>query len=809
MMKELKITCLLLLSASLIGCGLAEPNTPEEAVIDDVAPEVTQVNKPLGLLPANADEIRLQLTEEIDESSLSNLDALEIISPSGYQLKGTWSYAASNMELVYTIDRTNELDEVEDIPNNQTFRIILGHNGAPTITDLANNKLEYDGQFSTVSKHDIEIEISGLISGQQITVTELITNSSVNIDSSESKALIDVNLEENTNFQLGITQQPADGSYCTFDRAGGTILTRSAIVNITCSAVGPYNTDAPNWNDYYADGANFIHGGEQRALTTARYDNCSNISASDDLDVFNWSCEAVTGPPAAIRIFSTSIKDSKGLVDLINPSDPPKWKENFVRIQHGSSVFLTTEAAIWWNNPVIAAPANNLLDVSGAVYAVTKVSNTGPQNYLFKAPKISLVISELTTLVSTPTDGSAIEVRDVSNSWIEGKIDANGSQTGIEVNNAGFTILRNITISNAADTGIKINQTANTFLNNVVSRQNGGHGISIQSNLGSTGTILTNVFTINNEGSGLYLDSSFNKINAVTSNNNKVNGVTIIKPTNILSEIYTNNNAGNGVAFQGAQNNIISFLSSSSNDGNGIELTKTDSSPFKNLIVNATLANNKGSGVKFGDTVAQDTIDGVEGSIFQNVLDTFNAETSCGVNTCAGVTVITAADTDITDLFSFVKEGPEIADQLMLEEFSAIENDYEFENKFQSWANNADPTASVGAGSCRLDGAICRILDLRLNSTDTLALNSLAAPSSILSYTYRGDTTPFEFLNNSQEILNDDIGNDNGLCEANEACVATSNTGSYMGHGDLSVISNAAADSIGVTLHNYSENGIN
>lgn len=65
------------------------------------------------------------------------------------------------------------------------------------------------------------------------------------------------------------------------------------------------------------------------------------------------------------------------------------------------------------------------------------------------------------------------------------------------------------------------------------------------------------------------------------------------------------------------------------------------------------------------------------------------------------------------------------------------------------------------------------------------------------------------FLENATELIEDGVGNDNGLCESNERCVVTRNHGAYQGHGALlpdSVIGAGGAVS-NVTLLRYEFNG--
>ncbi len=818
MMKEFKYVSLLLLSASLIGCGLAEPVEPTVETIDVDAPEVTQVNKPLNLgsdvLPQETDEIRLQLTEALDETTIKELDALEIKSRSGIELKGTWSYDSQSLELIYEIDRKNADGTPIPIPHSQRFRITMGFNEAPTVTDLAGNRLNFEISFSTISIYDIEIIASGLKAGEQIIVEQVFndpktTRPNITIESDSTKIRIDSNLANNVDFRLAVKQQPTDGSYCTFDNSQGRIISRNAEVHVTCTEVGPYKSNATSWNDYYASGVGFVHGGEQRALVTDKYISCADITASDDLDAFNWACEEVpVDTPTAIKVYSTSLKDGKGLTNLIGFSTKPSWQPNSVAVKYAGLEFLKTEPASWWNNPVFAAPANEALGVTGGVYVVSKDNGIESQNYMLQKSAIALVVSPSTTLLSA-SGTSAIQINGVFNSWLEGNINANGSTNGISVTRSENTNIRNVKISNALKDGIQISQESSATLNNVVSFSNGGNGISVDSNKGNLNS-LKNIVTVNNLATGLYINSSNNKVSQLISINNKDAGLVVSKPQNTFYEIYSNNNIGDGVLIEGAQNNIFSSLTSASNDGNGILFTKT-TSPYKNLIVNSTLANNKGSGIKFDPEVAQDTIDGVDGSVFDNVLDAFNAPTTCGTNACSGVITVATTDTELSTLFSHPTTDASYVNLTSNGvDYSLVKEIYNFNSEFRTWSSIAIPTAEAGSGSCNQDGVICQLLDLRLNKNDTFALNKLNGPTATSSYTYRGGTIPFLYLNNSSEILGDNIGNDNGLCEANESCVSATNIGSYFGHGSLTLnTSNTIASTNNITLYDFNENGIN
>ena len=59
------------------------------------------------------------------------------------------------------------------------------------------------------------------------------------------------------------------------------------------------------------------------------------------------------------------------------------------------------------------------------------------------------------------------------------------------------------------------------------------------------------------------------------------------------------------------------------------------------------------------------------------------------------------------------------------------------------------------------------------------------------------------------ELIGDFVGNDNGLCESNETCLATPNIGAYQGHGVLVRVGSIGAGGVleHITLVRYASNG--
>lgn len=134
-----------------------------------------------------------------------------------------------------------------------------------------------------------------------------------------------------------------------------------------------------------------------------------------------------------------------------------------------------------------------------------------------------------------------------------------------------------------------------------------------------------------------------------------------------------------------------------------------------------------------------------------------------------------------------------------IQAFSQNNDYFNFENWYRSWGIDGPTYPDVGnIGTCFT--GTCRIWDLRLQSSDSNFLNTsntgvsindqfvagLTCPNAIDGNKILTDsqTIPNTFLMHAMEIIFDDIGDDDGLCESNEACIYTPNYGSYQGEGD-------------------------
>jgi len=162
-----------------------------------------------------------------------------------------------------------------------------------------------------------------------------------------------------------------------------------------------------------------------------------------------------------------------------------------------------------------------------------------------------------------------------------------------------------------------------------------------------------------------------------------------------------------------------------------------------------------------------------------------------------------------------------------------------FENSFRNWMQKGtsfSSTNSIFRGA--LDSA-GQIADFRLSKADpaaNLMFNNTEVPlpgagadptgnnngafiaGQNCPAAVRGDRTTTTnrssgvqdtFLLNAWEIIDDEIGDNDGLCESNEACLYTPNFGAYQGHGDLQTCAFQSNGGLtGITMWGYTENGV-
>ena len=402
-------------------------------------------------------------------------------------------------------------------------------------------------------------------------------------------------LSNNTTYTVTLTTGITDDSGNTF---AGTFW---SFTTVALPAVGAHYSAAPDWNDYVkasdtttaCDGSETggylacVHGGEMRAVEVPDNSSCNDLSATDALGVFDWSCDGSTNP---VRMVSTGLKANKNLSDLLDFATPG-WLNNSVTITGtGAGLPFTTASATWWDNSVVVDNDGGSLSAAGSVYVVTANPSA---SYTMDASKLALVVQPGVTLSGPVSSSNIIYTTTQNFLWLEGMIDATGDDKGVFWEGVKFSVLHNLAASNAGTNGVHLYTSSNNSLSNISAANNGNYGFYIQ---WSTNNNLTNIAASNNglAGFNIYYLSTGNSLSNISADNNTFNGINIysLSSNNTLSNVTVANNVSTGIALSNSSDNILSNITASNNSG-GIRVNGSSN----NTLMNITAANNESTGV--------------------------------------------------------------------------------------------------------------------------------------------------------------------------------------------------------------------
>ncbi|MFZ4402773.1 MAG: hypothetical protein ACOYOK_01615 [Pseudobdellovibrionaceae bacterium] len=147
-----------------------------------------------------------------------------------------------------------------------------------------------------------------------------------------------------------------------------------------------------------------------------------------------------------------------------------------------------------------------------------------------------------------------------------------------------------------------------------------------------------------------------------------------------------------------------------------------------------------------------------------------------------------------------------------------------FSNLFRAWTilGGSSPTDSGNAYRISCFSGNCSAFDFRLANSNSVIRNKSGNGSTNNTLFVVGSTCPaaidgnqtgsydgLTFLLNAAEILDDGLGNDNGLCEQGETCTYSPHFGAYQGESTLSgaCVFSAGGTITNATIQAYSVNG--
>ena len=207
------------------------------------------------------------------------------------------------------------------------------------------------------------------------------------------------------------------------------------------------------------------------------------------------------------------------------------------------------------------------------------------------------------------------------------------------------------------------------------------------------------------------------------------------------------------------------------------------------------------------------------GLIEPHCTDSGAARSSTDTGQSSTAVLSTGADLSLSFVGPVDSDGTNPDDVNGTQSFDSIGNRADFDNEFRSWGMSGlnFPNDVTTLGHCA-SGQVCAIWDWRLRATDNALrnvngtfANGAPCPASVHGDQAMTDrsTVPNTFLTHALEVMLDEMGDDDGLCESGEACIYSPNFGSYQGEGDYTTQTCTFADGTvsGVTLYAYPTNG--
>lgn len=398
-------------------------------------------------------------------------------------------------------------------------------------------------------------------------------------------------LADTDAYTVMVSAQPgAPLQYCNVIAGSGNVASANITdIGIACgNGVQPLYSNAASWmrfvkndgvdeysasnayctNDDASTQAGCLHGGEYRTILLQHLNTCENVSATDDLGLFDWTCIDNNG----IRLVSSKLKTGKFMSDMMDFTGIA-FKPNFVTVFDGAT-YDSTSPAIWWNNEVV----QNNTGASLASDTVHLITDSIARRY-YMNERTALIMKPGSTLsapsgniYSIPTVHTGAYVFDFL--WFEGNIQGNqvANTEGIEWNRGRASVIANTTVQGMSGVGIDVGGSHLRLLN--VNSSNNGNGIVIYGGANST---FLNLTANNNVGSGIRTSvygSTFN--NVVANDNANGTGIELVSVNNAIIKNLTANNNAIGIDLSGAGSAYepvaIDGLTANGNAGIGVTI---------------------------------------------------------------------------------------------------------------------------------------------------------------------------------------------------------------------------------------------
>ncbi len=377
--------------------------------------------------------------------------------------------------------------------------------------------------------------------------------------------------------------------------------------------------------------------------------------------------------------------------------------------------------------------------------------------------------------------------------------------------------------------------SSNNRFKNILIQYRSGYGVSICSNCNNNKFEKIRISSI--AGGGISVSGANNVFSQVVTNNNSVYGVAVggsvgstINNQIVGLTIAANATAGTigGLYFSDSQGTTAHNVLTQGNYESGVRLVGTpNNSTLGHLVVGATSSPTSYPNIIVAATATSAKFNGnfiIEG---RGPTDCSVASGGTGItdSTCAASGVssfskFTSGVIDLSTQFQYFINADDPANTYDTAGAATFPGSWatldwlNFSNSWRTWGKAGQGQWTTGTG---------KIMDWRLLQSATVLRNSTkdftspnetfvagsACPSSIHGNQVATNQTSQTYLLNAFEILFDNSGDDDALCESGEACLYAPNYGAYQGDGDYSGYTCVFQDGTvsGITMYAHPING--
>lgn len=603
-------------------------------------------------------------------------------------------------------------------------------------------------------------------------------------------------------------------------------------VNVTNTAISNFEqSDSPCVTGSLFLHSGCLHGGVLKKISMGEISSCDGHTLEEDLGVLRWQCMVIDGKAA---FYSMGLKEDRHLSHLLNATS---WKNNFVTLYYHSQAIGSSTPTTWWSNTVSALPDNsagNLTTLSTPSVVYTLSSSRASGGYNIDADKIAITMLNGAKLnfngaaanncndsFGPGSDGKCLLVGGYNNYlWIEGYFSGTtstgGSNTNFAVINMYQNVLlhfRNVQVTGSSGTGLngECLQTSHNYSSfyeyltifNCSDR-------AIYTKFGSGNSVWRKIKLFNNADSGyirLYATGNKEYFSDILSVSNGTLGMPYIVPASdkmaTVHRATLVNNTSYALATDTGGMSFSNILSFANNSMNNFDLYITfttaklanlalsylnesmTSSPFVGSTIFTTDLQSKGFNCN---------INGGVGPGLDSNCDIINASTA----------LITKGIDFQTNVFGKVTTDEVLnsSDTNGTATYPAAPLSFDwtnFSNDYMAWGKSSSSSWTDTANFGRCSSGTCAIWDYSLDRMEAKIRNTSndgqsenqdflageVCPNAVDGGKVSQSSASDTYLINASEIFNDNIGDDDGLCESNEDCLYNPNYGAYQGHGDF------------------------